>query len=202
MWLVNLLERGRALAERIPYSLVALLARFAVAGVFWRSGQTKVEGFFMVKENTFFLFREEYKVPLLPPDTAAYLSTIAEHVFPVLLVIGLASRLSALGLFCMTAVIQLFVYPDGWPDHILWAACLLLIIARGPGAISLDHLIWNRRAAGIRASAGALAASWGPRVEGDSEMRPDQYGEAIRSIELRGCCGRALGCLGNGRARL
>ena len=84
MWLVNLLERGRALAERIPYSLVALLARFAVAGVFWRSGHTKVEGFFMIKENTFFLFREEYKVPLLPPDTAAYLSTIAEHVFPVL----------------------------------------------------------------------------------------------------------------------
>ena len=144
MWLVNLLERGRALAERIPYSLVALLARFAVAGVFWRSGQTKVEGFFMIKENTFFLFREEYKVPLLPPDTAAYLSTIAEHVLPVLLVIGLASRLSALGLLCMTAVIQLFVYPDGWPDHILWAACLLLIVARGPGAISLDHLIWNR----------------------------------------------------------
>ena len=98
----------------------------------------------MVKENTFFLFREEYKVPLLPPDTTAYLSTIAEHVFPVLLVIGLASRLSALGLLCMTAVIQLFVYPYGWPDHILWAACLLLIIARGPGAISLDHLIWNR----------------------------------------------------------
>src|SRR4029078_7691207 len=97
MWLVHLLGRGRGLADRIPYSLVALLARFAVAGVFWRSGQTKVEGFFMVKENTFFLFREEYKVPLLPPDTAAYLSTVAEHVFPVLLVIGLASRLSALG---------------------------------------------------------------------------------------------------------
>src|SRR4030042_1029181 len=97
MWLINLLERGRALAERIPYSLVALLARFSVAGVFWRSGQTKVEGFFMVEENTFFLFREEYKVPLLPPDPAAYLSTVAEHVFPVLLVIGLASRLSALG---------------------------------------------------------------------------------------------------------
>ena len=97
MWFINLLEQGRVLAERIPYSLIALLARFAVASVFWRSGQTKVEGFFMIKENTFFLFREEYKVPLLPPDVAAYMSTIAEHVFPVLLVIGLASRLSALG---------------------------------------------------------------------------------------------------------
>jgi putative oxidoreductase len=144
MWLINLLEAGRALAERIPYSLVALLARFAVASVFWRSGQTKVEGFFHIKDNTFYLFREEYKVPLLPPDVAAYLSTTAEHVFPVLLMIGLASRLSALGLLCMTAVIQLFVYPDGWPDHILWISLLLLIIARGPGAISLDQLIWNR----------------------------------------------------------
>ena len=96
MWLINLLERGRSLAERIPYSLVALVARFAAASVFWRSGQTKVEGF-MIKENTFYLFREEYMVPLLPPDVAAYLSTFAEHLFPVLLIIGLASRLSALG---------------------------------------------------------------------------------------------------------
>jgi putative oxidoreductase len=143
MWLINLLERGRSLAERIPYSIVALVARFAAASVFWRSGQTKVEGF-MIKENTFYLFREEYMVPLLPPDVAAYLSTFAEHLFPVLLVIGLASRLSALALMFMTAVIQLFVYPDGWPEHILWVSSLFLIFARGPGAISLDHLIWSR----------------------------------------------------------
>jgi putative oxidoreductase len=143
MWLINLLERGRSLAERIPYSLVALVARFAAASVFWRSGQTKVEGF-MIKENTFYLFREEYMVPLLPPDVAAYLSTFAEHLFPVLLIIGLASRLSALALLFMTAVIQLFVYPDGWPEHILWVSSLFLIFARGPGAVSLDHLIWNR----------------------------------------------------------
>jgi len=142
--LINWLEAGRRLAERIPYSLVALVARFAVASVFWRSGQTKVEGFLQIKDNTFFLFREEYKVPLLPPDLAAYLSTIAEHVFPVLLILGLASRLSALGLMLMTLVIQLFVYPDGWPEHILWFAVLLLILARGPGAISLDHLVWSR----------------------------------------------------------
>ncbi len=142
--LINWLEAGRRLAERIPYSLVALIARFAVASVFWRSGQTKVEGFFQIKDNTFFLFREEYKVPLLPPDVAAYMATTAEHVFPVLLILGLASRLSALGLMAMTLVIQLFVYPDGWPDHILWFALLLLILARGPGAISLDHLVWGR----------------------------------------------------------
>ena len=120
-----------------------LLSRFAVASVFWRSGQTKVSGFH-IREETFVLFRDEYKVPLLPPDVAAYISTIGEHVFPVLLVVGLASRLSALGLLGMTMVIQLFVFPDGWPDHILWIALLVQIIARGPGTISLDHVVWDR----------------------------------------------------------
>jgi putative oxidoreductase len=142
--LITWLEAGRRLAERIPYSVVALVTRFAVASVFWRSGQTKVEGFLQIKDNTFFLFAEEYKVPRLPPDVAAYLTTVAEHVFSVLLVVGLASRLSALGLMFMTLVIQVFVYPDGWPEHILWFAALLLIVARGPGAISIDQLIWSR----------------------------------------------------------
>ena len=137
-------EKGRSLAERIPYSVIALASRIAVADVFWRSGQTKVKGF-SIREETFYLFREEYKVPLLPPDLAAYLSTIGEHVFPILLFVGLASRLSALGLFGMTVVIQLFVVPGGWPEHILWLSLLTLIIARGPGAISLDHLIWSGR---------------------------------------------------------
>jgi putative oxidoreductase len=142
----DMFENGRDLAERIPYSVIALLSRLAVAGVFWRSGRTKVDGF-SIREETFFLFREEYKVPLLPPDLAAYLSTIGEHVLPLLLFVGLASRLSALGLFAMTMVIQLFVVPGGWPEHILWFSLLLLIIARGPGAISLDHLIWTGRIA-------------------------------------------------------
>ena len=140
----NYLETGRRFAESIPYSLVALVARLAVASVFWRSARTKVEGIFEIKGNTFFLFQEEYKVPLLPPDVAAYFATYAEHIFSVLLVIGLASRLSALGLMIMTLVIQIFVYPTGWPEHILWFACLLLIVASGPGAISLDHLFWAR----------------------------------------------------------
>ena len=140
------LEKGRTLAERIPYSFIALASRIAVADVFWRSGQTKVNGL-SIREETFYLFREEYKVPLLPPDLAAYLSTIGEHVFPVLLFFGLASRLSALGLFGMTMVIQLFVVPGGWPEHILWLSLLTLIIARGPGAFSLDHLIWSRDSA-------------------------------------------------------
>jgi putative oxidoreductase len=139
---LELLEKGRTLAERIPYSALALTARFSVADVFWRSGRTKVDGF-SIREETFYLFREEYKVPLLPPDLAAYLSTIGEHVFPVLLIMGLTSRLSALGLFGMTLVIQLFVVPGGWPEHILWFSLLGLIIARGPGVVSLDYLIWN-----------------------------------------------------------
>jgi len=140
---IQLLEAGRRVAERIPYSAVALVSRFALASVFWRSAQTKVNGF-SIREETFYLFREEYKVPLLPPDVAAYLATIGEHVFSVLLLVGLASRLSALGLFGMTMVIQLFVFPDGWPEHILWVALQLLIVSRGPGAVSLDHLIWTR----------------------------------------------------------
>ena len=138
-----LLDVGRSLAERIPQSLVSLTARLAAATMFWRSGQTKVDGFH-IREETFYLFREEYRVPLLPPDLAAYLATAAEHVFPVLLVIGLGSRLSSLALLGMTGVIQVFVYPSGWPEHILWAAALLTIVARGPGALSLDHLIWRR----------------------------------------------------------
>jgi putative oxidoreductase len=138
----TILEKGRDLADLIPQSVILLLSRIAVANVFWRSGQTKVNGL-SIREETFFLFQEEYKVPLLPPDLAAYLATIAEHVLPVLLVLGLASRFSALGLFGMTLVIQLFVIPGGWPEHLLWFALLLLIVARGPGAISLDHLIWS-----------------------------------------------------------
>jgi len=143
MPVLELMEKGRALAERIPYSAVALASRVAVADIFWRSGRTKVNGF-SIREETFYLFREEYKVPLLPPDLAAWLSTIGEHVFPVLLVIGLASRLSALSLFGMTLVIQLFVVPGGWPEHILWFSLLGLVIARGPGEVSLDHLLWER----------------------------------------------------------
>ena len=128
------------LVERIPGSAISLVSRFAIADVFWRSGETKVEGW-QVTQTTIDLFREEYRVPLLSPEVAAYMAAIQEHLFSVLLVIGLASRLSALGLFGMTMVIQIFVYPANWPDHLLWSSVLLYIIARGPGAISLDYLI-------------------------------------------------------------
>lgn len=131
-------------AEKLPYSLLALIWRFAAAANFWRSGRTKVHGLFSINDSTFDLFREEYRVPLIPSDIAAVMATCSEHLFSVLLVLGLATRLSALGLLGMTLVIQTFVYPANWPDHILWTAALLPILARGPGKVSLDQLIWPR----------------------------------------------------------
>lgn len=143
-WLKPTLRRARQYLrypEQTPHSLIALAARFGTAGVFWRSGQTKVDGW-RVTEFTVQLFRDEYKVPILPPEMAANLAAIAEHAFPALLVMGFASRLSALSLLLMTAVIQLFVYPQSWPDHLTWATSFLFIIAYGPGRISVDHLVW------------------------------------------------------------
>jgi putative oxidoreductase len=131
-------------AERLPYSLLALLCRWGAAANFWRSGRSKVHGLFSINESTFDLFREEYRVPFIPSDIAAVMATCAEHAFSILLVVGLASRLSALGLFGMTMVIQIFVYPENWPDHLLWSAVLVSVIARGPGQWSLDRLIWPR----------------------------------------------------------
>jgi putative oxidoreductase len=107
-------------------------------------GQTKIEGF-QIMDSTFFLFREEYTVPLLPPEVAAYLATIAENTLSVLLIVGLVSRLSAAGLLVMTAVIQLFVFLRDWPDHILCATALLVVITRGPGIVSLDHCLVRAR---------------------------------------------------------
>lgn len=144
MSIKTLSDRGLALADAVPDTLVSLVARLAVGGVFWRSGQTKIEGFH-IKDSTFFLFREEYMVPLLPPDFAAYLTTFSETVVSVLLIAGLASRLSAAWLLAMTAVIQVFVYPGGWPEHILWATALLVVLSRGPGVLSLDHLLFGRK---------------------------------------------------------
>ena len=94
-----------------------------------------------IKDSTWFLFEQEYKLPLIPSDWAAVLATLAEHALPVALVLGLATRLSALALLGMTAVIQIFVYPEAWTTHGLWAACFLALIAQGPGRLSLDHLL-------------------------------------------------------------
>lgn len=130
-----------ALNRLIPEWLVLVLARFGIAGVFWLSGRSKVEGFLTLRDSTYVLFADEYQVPLLPSDVAAHLATYAEHLFPILLVFGLLTRLSAAALFAMTLVIQFFVYPDAWPTHLTWAALLLLLVARGGGALSLDKLL-------------------------------------------------------------
>ena len=141
--LAGLIESLIDLFERIPYSALALMARIPIAAAFWQSGQTKVSGFGL-SDSAVFLFQDEYKLPLIDPTVAAYGAAFAEHFFPVLLVLGLGSRFAALALLGMTLVIEIFVYPDAWPTHGTWAACFLLIIARGPGVVSLDHLIAKR----------------------------------------------------------
>ncbi len=127
--------------ELVSHSALALTVRVAVAVIFFFSGRTKVEGFLTIKDSTYFLFAEEYKVPLVPPDFAAHMATYAEHLFPILLVLGLFTRLSALALLGMTAVIQIFVYPDAWPTHLSWAALMLYLIGRGAGTLSVDHTL-------------------------------------------------------------
>lgn len=134
--------RGLHALERIPNDLIVLIARLSIAAVFWQSGQTKIDGW-MLSDNALYLFENEYKLPLIDPWLAAHLAAFAEHFFPMLLVIGLASRLSALALLSMTLVIQIFVYPGAWPTHGTWIACLLLIMARGPGTVSLDAVLFR-----------------------------------------------------------
>jgi putative oxidoreductase len=141
------LARLMAAFERLPYDLLALAARFALAGVFFYSGRTKVaEGGFAVSESAIELFADEYRLPLVDPAIAAHLATYAEHLFPLLLVLGLATRFSALALLVMTLVIQIFVYPAAWPTHLTWAACALLLMRQGGGRLALDALLARRKA--------------------------------------------------------
>jgi putative oxidoreductase len=139
--LIRRLNGLNGLFDRTPRDLVLLALRIFPAMVFFQSGRTKVEGLFTIRESTWFLFQHEYALPLIPPGLAAVLATVAEHVLPVLIILGLATRLSALGLIGMTAVIQIFVYPDAWITHGLWASALLGVVAFGPGRLSLDGLL-------------------------------------------------------------
>lgn len=129
------------LNDLVSHGLLALAARVAVGAIFFLSGRTKVDGFLTVNDTAYTLFREDYKVPLLPPEVAAHLATYAEHLFPLLLVLGLFTRLSALALLGMTVVIQVFVYPGAWPTHLSWAALMLYLAGRGAGPVSLDRVI-------------------------------------------------------------
>ncbi|MDX1266494.1 MAG: DoxX family protein [Oceanisphaera sp.] len=153
----RLITRFNLWLSRIPYSPVALLGRFAIAATFWTSGQTKIDGLAINIVNGEFslgwpslrplaviLFRDEYRLPLIPPELAATLAALAEHVFPLLLLLGLATRLSALALLIMTLVIQLWVYPGAYAIHGVWATVLLLLMSRGAGICSCDHWLARR----------------------------------------------------------
>jgi putative oxidoreductase len=133
-------RRADALSALISHASLALIDRVAIGSVFFLSGRTKVEGLLTLTDGAYALFREEYKLPVIPPEIAAHLAAYAEHLFPLLLVLGLFTRLSALALLGMTAVIQIFVYPDAWPIHLSWAGLLLYLVGRGAGPVSLDRV--------------------------------------------------------------
>jgi putative oxidoreductase len=143
----SLAARNDALPARIvrwldglPIAVAEIFMRAGPALVFWRSGQQKLASW----DTTLLLFKEEYRVPVLPPELAATIATGVEHVAPVMLVLGLGARLGAALMLGMTMVIQLFVYPSSYPDHILWAGPLLYILLRGPGVLSIDHAVRRR----------------------------------------------------------
>lgn len=125
----------------IPEWLIALVMRLGVAGVFFLSGRTKVDGLLNISDGTFYLFAYEYSLPLISPTIAAHLATYAEHLFSILLVLGLFTRVSASAFLAMTLVIQIFVYPDAWATHLSWVGLLIYLVARGGGKCSLDRLL-------------------------------------------------------------
>ncbi|MFL6746394.1 MAG: DoxX family protein [Sphingomicrobium sp.] len=130
-----------ALERLLPPSLLLLVQRLGIAAVFFMSGRTKVDGLLTVNDTAFELFRSDYALPFVKPDIAAYAATYSEHLFPLLLVLGLFTRISATALLIMTSIIEIFVYPDAWPTHLSWAGLLLPLIALGGGKLSLDRIL-------------------------------------------------------------
>jgi putative oxidoreductase len=138
--LLRLYQRGGMAAARLlPQDLLLLVARLGIAAVFFMSGRTKVEGLLTLRDSTYELFRTEYALPFIDPVVAAHVATYSEHLFPILLVLGLFTRAAALALLGMTLVIEIFVYPEAWPTHLSWAGLLLPLIAQGAGNWSLDR---------------------------------------------------------------
>jgi putative oxidoreductase len=136
----DLIRAMRARLETVPYSLLALPLRAAVAVIYWNSAMTKLANW----DTALALFADEYKVPLLLPEIAAYMAVSIELSTPVLLVLGLLTRPAAVVLLGMTAVIEIFVYPQAWPTHLQWAAMLLVLLCRGAGRFSLDHVLFRQ----------------------------------------------------------
>ena len=129
-------------AEQVlPMSLLLLVQRLGIASVFFLSGRTKVDGLLTVNDTAFELFRSDYALPLIKPEIAAYAATYSEHLFPILLTLGLFTRFGATALLVMTLVIEIFVYPHAWPTHLSWAGLLLPLIALGGGRLSLDRVL-------------------------------------------------------------
>lgn len=158
--MADLARRITKVCSCVPDSLISLLGRFSIAAIFWKSGQTKIEGLAIdfisgefefgwprLSDSVLDLFQNEYRLPLLPPELAAPMAAFAEHFFPALILIGLATRFSAFALLIMTFAIQVFVYPDAYPTHGVWAAVLLFLVARGGGAVSVDRYLAKRFAA-------------------------------------------------------
>ena len=135
--LVSRLAQLRGTARRFPLALLELGMRVAVGATFFKSGMNKFQSF----DTAITLFREEYRLPLLPPEIAAYMGTTVELCAPVLLVLGVFARFGAAALLVMTLTIQFLVYPENWPEHLMWASILAYVLSRGPGAISIDRLI-------------------------------------------------------------
>lgn len=148
-------RRAGDLAHRLlPQSILLLVARFGIAAVFFQSGRTKVDGVLTITDSTYELFRTDYALPFMDPVVAAHVATYSEHLFPILLVLGLFTRPAALALLGMTTVIEIFVYPDAWPTHLSWAGLFLPLIALGGGRLSLDRLFGIERSAGIQEQEG------------------------------------------------
>ena len=133
------LLQARAWLEAVPYWVLAVPLRLGVAWIFWNSAQVKLINW----DTTLTLFREDYRVPVLPPELAADMALAIELACPVLLVSGLFTRAAVVVLMAMTAVIQVFVYPEAWPTHLQWTAMMLVLLCRGAGLLALDHLLWR-----------------------------------------------------------
>ena len=130
---------AKRLTSYFPESLLLLVARLGIAAIFFLSGRTKVESVLTITPSTYELFRTDYALPLVSPEIAAHAATYSEHLFPILLVLGLFTRPAATALLGMTLVIEIFVYPDAWPTHLSWAGFLLFLIAKGGGDWSVDN---------------------------------------------------------------